>query len=172
MTLPEDILRDRHYKLGPQDSLWETNPVLDGNPTRLLVGWRQSQSAFSMTQATQSGPAPLHVHTYEDETVYILDGSCTVAMGGVTYELTKGDFLYQPRGVPHQWVAAESVSYLNIATPGGVIDRVLEDIVEGLQSSEGMGPADYESLYRSYGIIPLTDEGWVGLDRRGLSSDA
>ncbi len=47
-----------------------------------------------------AGP-PLHVHTLEDETFYILEGTLSFHVGGKRFEAATGTMLFGPRGVPH-----------------------------------------------------------------------
>ncbi len=47
-----------------------------------------------------AGP-PLHVHTLEDETFYILEGTISFHVGGNRIEATPGTTLFGPRNVPH-----------------------------------------------------------------------
>lgn len=47
-----------------------------------------------------AGP-PLHVHTLEDETFYILEGTISFHVGGHRLEATPGTTLFGPRNVPH-----------------------------------------------------------------------
>lgn len=47
-----------------------------------------------------AGP-PLHVHTLEDETFYILEGTLSFHVGGKRIEAAPGTTLFGPRNVPH-----------------------------------------------------------------------
>ena len=42
-----------------------------------------------------------HVHFCEDECVYILSGNATVTIDETDYEVSTGDFIGYPAGVPH-----------------------------------------------------------------------
>ena len=46
---------------------------------------------------------PLHVHTWEDETLYGVEGNLQVVLGDRTQVTTAGDFVNMPRGVPHRF---------------------------------------------------------------------
>jgi quercetin dioxygenase-like cupin family protein len=170
MTLPDFLNRD--YKVGPDESLWSTGLEINGIPMHLLAGWRQTQGGFSLTRITAKGIAAKHVHTYEDETVYVLDGHITVHLGDKVYELETGDFLFQPRHVPHEWVSEEVATYLNIATPGGVIDSLWEELIAATESPGELTPEKFGEMYRRYGIVPLTDDGWTSPDSYGSSKSS
>src|ERR1700761_1081287 len=47
-----------------------------------------------------SGP-PLHVHAEQDDTFYVLEGVLTIQADDEVFELTAGDFVSVPPGVPH-----------------------------------------------------------------------
>ncbi|HVM09844.1 MAG TPA: cupin domain-containing protein [Acidimicrobiales bacterium] len=46
------------------------------------------------------GP-PQHVHHAHDETFYVVDGTYEFIMGDQVVEMSKGSFLFLPRGTPH-----------------------------------------------------------------------
>jgi quercetin dioxygenase-like cupin family protein len=45
--------------------------------------------------------APVHVHTYEDETVFVIEGTVSVRLGDRTMRVDAGSMVFGPRGVPH-----------------------------------------------------------------------
>ena len=46
------------------------------------------------------GPPP-HIHHFEDESFYILEGTATFQVGGQTIHAKPGDFIHIPRGTVH-----------------------------------------------------------------------
>ncbi len=65
------------------------------------------------------GP-PLHVHTREDEMMYVLDGEYEVRLGDQTLRVTAGQAVGMPRNVPHTFknVGATDGRLLAVMTPG------------------------------------------------------
>jgi quercetin dioxygenase-like cupin family protein len=64
--------------------------------------------------------APRHVHHWEDEAFWLLEGDATFEVGGATIEARAGDYLFGPRGIPHRFtVGATGCRMLFILTPGG-----------------------------------------------------
>ena len=62
---------------------------------------------------------PLHWHEHEDEAFYMIDGRMIVTIGDAEHEITSGDFLSLPRGIPHtQKILSDSVHALLLITPG------------------------------------------------------
>ena len=76
-----------------------------GGDITFIVRGDQSNGAMSALEAVNrpgEGP-PLHVHTREDETVYVLEGEFRWKLGGELSVSGPGSFVFIPRGVPHTW---------------------------------------------------------------------
>jgi len=69
----------------------------------------------------QHGP-PLHTHTHEDESFYILEGRFIFTLGEQTVEAGPGTLLHAPRGVMHghKNVSALPARKLAIISPAGL----------------------------------------------------
>lgn len=44
---------------------------------------------------------PIHTHTREDETIYVLDGAVTAFVGEQRIDVAAGSYAALPKGVPH-----------------------------------------------------------------------
>lgn len=77
----------------------------------------------------ESGP-PLHLHTRQDEALYVVEGTLLVQIGEDRHELTAGTFAWVPRHTPHTFAnaAGTDVRAINISVPGGL---------EGLFAEQG-----------------------------------
>jgi quercetin dioxygenase-like cupin family protein len=63
---------------------------------------------------------PLHVHTDEDETFYVLEGELTVHIAGhEPVVLRSGDAAFAPRGVPHVYVVTSATPARWLGTTTG-----------------------------------------------------
>src|SRR4028118_1641541 len=51
--------------------------------------------------APEGFASPLHVHHFEDESFYILEGEMTFYVGEQTIKAQPGSFLFGPKEVPH-----------------------------------------------------------------------
>jgi quercetin dioxygenase-like cupin family protein len=72
------------------------------------------------------GP-PLHVHSREDEAMYVLEGQIRFRVGDDEFVAAPGTWVWQPRGVPHTFrVESEGGRALVIFTPGG-FERMFEE---------------------------------------------
>ena len=72
-------------------------------------------------QPWQSGP-PLHLHTNLDEAFYVVEGTLLVKLGDEQREVSRGSFVWIPRGTPHAFANASDTPtrLLGLTTPGGI----------------------------------------------------
>ena len=70
---------------------------------------------------------PLHVHHFEDEGFYILEGEMTFYVGDQTIKARPGSFLFGPKEVPHAFtVDSGSGRLLFVLSPAGFEELVRE----------------------------------------------
>jgi quercetin dioxygenase-like cupin family protein len=63
---------------------------------------------------------PMHTHTREDETLYIVEGAITAYVGGETIEVEAGSYAALPKNVPHGFtVRGDQVRLLVTVEPAG-----------------------------------------------------
>jgi uncharacterized cupin superfamily protein len=68
-----------------------------------------------------AGP-PLHLHQSWDEAFYVLEGAVTFLIDSAEHVAPAGSFVFIPRGVPHTFWNAGSISarQLVVFTPSGI----------------------------------------------------
>jgi quercetin dioxygenase-like cupin family protein len=91
--------------------------------TFLLTG-EQTGGAFLMAEAVVppgSGNPP-HIHSREDESFYIQQGTLTVQVGDRTLHASPGDVVQLPRGIAHSFQNNGSVDakFVFVASPAGL----------------------------------------------------
>jgi quercetin dioxygenase-like cupin family protein len=90
----------------------------------ILATGRETNGAFFMAEVSVSPGAgnPPHIHTREEESFYIRQGTLTVQVGGKTLTASSGDFVCLPRGVAHSFQNTGSVDakFLLVAVPAGL----------------------------------------------------
>ncbi len=74
-------------------------------------------SVFVQTGFTPQGGPPLHVHLFQDEYFYILEGEYLFQVGNDKYSMRPGETVFLPRNVPHAFTQLTTngkvlVSYL------------------------------------------------------------
>jgi mannose-6-phosphate isomerase-like protein (cupin superfamily) len=80
---------------------------------------------------------PLHVHSREDEPMYVIEGRVSYQVGDHRFEAAPGSFVFLPRGVPHSFVVEGNMParILELVLPGGM-ERFH---VEAGRPAEGLG---------------------------------
>lgn len=110
-----------HRPAGTGPTTWAMGSLFER-----LVGADESEGLLGLSLVTQPpGVAtPLHRHTREAEAFYLLEGTMTYRAGDETFELSRGSFIYLPRGLPHAFrVTGESpVKFLGLTMPGHLLD--------------------------------------------------
>jgi quercetin dioxygenase-like cupin family protein len=111
-----------------------SNPVLTGPSEGRSVTYGSGSTAELKIDGEQSGGGwgvvdwhvragdepPLHTHTREDETVYVVEGSITAYLGDQTIEVAAGSYAALPKGIPHGLTVNGEEAHLLVAVvPAG-----------------------------------------------------
>jgi len=132
------------YVVGPGQGLPGRDPALKAS--RASTGG----SLTLLESRLRHGP-PLHIHAYEDESFYILDGSLTVTCGREVFQAMPRSFVFLPRQVPHTFHPnGDEATVLLIGTPGG-----LDEYFRELRLAAD--PAARARVAKRYGIIVVTE---------------
>lgn len=95
-----------------------------GDQITFLITGAETGGAFFMAEvsvAPGGGPPP-HVHSREDESFYLQQGTLALQVGGKTLNVSAGDFVHMPRGMAHSFknVGEETAKLLMVAAPAGL----------------------------------------------------
>jgi mannose-6-phosphate isomerase-like protein (cupin superfamily) len=93
-----------------------------GTRIRVPAGMTNGSTAIvEHTLAAGSLGSPLHRHSREDETSYVLDGVLSVQVGDELFTAGPGEIVVRPRGEFHAfWNVGETpVRFLEVIAPGG-----------------------------------------------------
>jgi len=87
-------------------------------------------------------PQP-HVHSREDETLFMLAGEVTVTVGDAERVVRPGDVVFFPRGVPHSFTNTGTTTSrgIGVVTPAG-LERFFREL--GVPKRGGKRPEGYE----------------------------
>ena len=111
-----------------------SEPVLSGPGAGRTVTYGGGSSAELKLAGEQSGgdwavvewrvragdEPPIHTHTREDETLYVLEGAITASVGDETIEVEAGSYAALPKNVPHGLtVRGEEARLLVTLEPAG-----------------------------------------------------
>ena len=61
-------------------------------------------AVFEQTGLTPKGGPPLHIHPFQDEWFYIIEGGYLFQVGDEKYEMKPGDTIFLPRNVQHAFI--------------------------------------------------------------------
>ena len=125
-----------------------------GSPYRFLITSEASGGTLALIEchtSPQSG-VPLHLHTREDETFFVLDGTMEVQVEGRTLVLEKNASAFLPRGKPHSYrnPGNSPARYLVMITPGG-FEKCLEEFSR-LPANQPPNPETLASIGKRYGL--------------------
>ena len=94
----------------------------------------------------------LHVHTYEDEVVYVVQGAIQIRLGDGKLEASEGGVAHLPKGIPHALYNPLKVPLriLALAIPGGM--EQFFDELESVMQGGSMDDTKHKEISRKYGI--------------------
>jgi len=98
------------------------------------------------------GGPPLHRHTREDESFYVLEGEYEFTVDGQIVRASAGSFVFGPRGIPHSFknIGAKQARILALIQPAG-LEKLFEEASELLRGGKA-DPAQMAALSARYGI--------------------
>lgn len=110
-------------------------------------------AVFETIVAPDAGP-PLHIHSREDETFYVLAGLFQIWVGDRTLLAAPGATMFLPRGIPHTFrnIGKTDGRILCMATPGGFEEFFIEVERTGITD-----PAQLDALAANYGLTFIKD---------------
>jgi quercetin dioxygenase-like cupin family protein len=95
MALTDPVL------VGPADGRTATSD--SGSTAELKITGEQTGGAWAVVDwhVRAGDEPPMHTHTREDESVYVVEGSITAYLGDQTIEVEAGSYAALPKGIPH-----------------------------------------------------------------------
>lgn len=105
---------------------------------------------FVMDVGYAAGP-PLHTHTAQEDSFYVVSGVLTLQLGDDIVELSTGDFASAAPGVPHTFTSARAdqvARMVNLMTPGIGFDQYIQQL-NGDSVDE---PGFMEKLNERFGV--------------------
>ena len=93
-----------------------------GSSAELKLAGEQSGSDWAVVElhVRAGDEPPIHTHTREDETLYVLEGSVTAFVGDQRTEVDAGSYAALPKNIPHGFaVRGEEARLLVTLQPAG-----------------------------------------------------
>jgi quercetin dioxygenase-like cupin family protein len=94
-----------------------------GSSLELKLTGEQSGGDWAVVEwrVSAGDEPPMHTHTREDETLYVVEGAITAYVGDETIEVEAGSYAALPKNVPHGFtVRGEHVRLIVTVAPAGV----------------------------------------------------
>jgi quercetin dioxygenase-like cupin family protein len=152
-----------NFILGPTDG---ESLDFGGLGVRFMV----TGEGFSLVEhpiAPRTLAAPMHVHQYEDEYSYVLEGEVGVQVGDEIRYAKAGDLVFKPRGIWHAfWNRAdEPARLLEIISPAG-FERYFAELTRLIQA--GPDRERIAALQARYGLTMDMASAATIAEREGL----
>ena len=135
--------------------------------TFLATGAESGGACFILEgMAAPGGGPPPHVHHFEDESFYLLEGTATFQAGGQTIHAKPGDFIHIPRGTVHSFrndgnVPARALVIISPAGPTGMQQFFEESFVPATDRSATPPPITEELVNRMIAAGTRNGLEWV-----------
>lgn len=116
--------------------------------TFLVSGEQAGESIFAMEGLVPPGGGPPpHIHEKEDETLYVLEGKCSVQIGDQHLEAFTGDSIFLPRGTVHAFRndGPDTLRLILTFVPAG-IQRFFEEVLEPVTDRSADPPPPTKEL--------------------------
>jgi mannose-6-phosphate isomerase-like protein (cupin superfamily) len=112
--------------------------------------------AFTIIEEVAPLDTPLHVHKYEDELWYILEGKHVIQVGDEEFHVGPGETVFGPRDIPHaqRRVVPRTGRFLILVSPAG-FEGFFRELAEAERTGASM-PEAYARVSDKYGIT------WLG----------
>jgi len=113
----------------------QTAPITDayrsyqGGYFKTLLSPAQTGGALALIDMVlpQGAEPPMHIHTREDETFYIIEGSMGFTIGNDSYTFGEGAAVFAPRMVPHSFkILSPEARFITMITPGDFWNYFME----------------------------------------------
>ena len=114
----------------------------------------QTAGAFYLCEAVfgpESG-SPLHIHHYEDEVIYVLDGAIDIRLDKEKLHAPAGGIVHLPKNIPHalQNPLKTPLRILVYAIPGG-LENYFDEVETALQSGS-LDEETHNKISMKYGL--------------------
>lgn len=141
----------------------EQRTVLIGNGNTIIIAaaTEDTAGAFALLDyelAPGFASLPLHIHTAEDEAIYVLEGWLLVRLGEHEHLLGTGQFVFLPKGVAHGQSnpVQEPVRFLLLVFPAG-FEQCFHDLDVLLKTGAPCTLARISPLLAGYGARIVED---------------
>ena len=115
---------------------------------------------FELTVPAGSNVPPPHSHSFNEECVYVLEGTLRYSVDNVTRDLGPGDWMVTPKGSVHGFSNPhdESARALIVMTPD-IGAQYFRDVAKVVNAGGPPDKAALISVMSRYGLVPAAPSG-------------
>jgi quercetin dioxygenase-like cupin family protein len=130
------------------DGKYMANPITDLNFIATAEQTDGLMLVFETIAPPGEGP-PMHLHTREEEAIYVVSGDFRWKIGDALSDAPAGSFAYLPRGVPHAWqnVGDEPGKLFIVFVPAG-----MEGFFERFARTTEFDPEEFKAAGAEVGM--------------------
>ena len=129
-----------------------------GNRMKFVLTGKETAGAFFLSEISvpPGGGPPPHVHSREDESFHILEGTLTIQVGKDTITASPGDLAFLPRGIVHSFknTGDATAKALVLITPAGLENYFAEVFDPDEDRSSAPPPPSKAMLARAMSAAP------------------
>jgi quercetin dioxygenase-like cupin family protein len=128
-----------------------TRMAYPGAIVNILVSAEQTNNSLFIAEFEflPGSEPPRHVHTVEDEFIFIKKGEVTFFCGDDIIQAKPGDSVFLPKNIPHHFtITSPCVKALFVTTPAnfGEFFKMISMPYEGTEIPEVQGPPSEEAI--------------------------
>lgn len=126
------------------------------NKILFKVTGEDTQGTYSLIEmiVEPQSQVPMHMHTKEDEGLYVIDGELSVNHGQATETISSGFHIFLPKGIPHSYknIGKKQCRILLFYTPAGFESFLKEIGTEDLANKKEKGVDEMQGIAKRYGV--------------------
>ena len=126
----ENSRTDKGFKVKAGEGRIHGHIKLKGVNSNILdvkISGKDTNGGFAMFEQislSQGRCTPLHIHTLQDETFYVVEGEYYFQIGEDKFRLSIGDSIFLPKKVPHAWTqVSEKGRMMVVFQPAGKMEE-------------------------------------------------
>lgn len=144
------------FSVAAGDDRYGEHIKLGGEPNDCKVSAQDTDGAMCVFEFTGKGSGPRHLHSDQDEWVYVIDGEFEFELGDQRFRLGSAESVFMPRKVAHVWtcVSDKPGAIINVYQPAGKMEEFFREIgkFENTPPEEALSLKDLHELFSSHGM--------------------
>ena len=141
----------KSFKVRAGEGRFHSHIEMKGNITLdLKISGKDTDGDLAMFQGTHRTGPPLHVHYFQDEIFFVLEGEYLFQVGEERYKMKAGDTIFLPRNIPHAFVPTTELGKMIVMLqPAG---RIEEFFLASASLPENSTAEERSKIIENYGM--------------------